>query len=161
MSELNFPTKLIRLIKATLTIVTCCGNIQNDCSGTFETRQRLRQGDVLCKMLFNDVLEVIVWQSVAIDDKHFEVVKEFVYLGSLIIPTNDVSLEIQLRMQTANICSQAFTRPWSAQSYPAAVKRGCWTKGRRTNCSYLRGRFSERYEAQKWCLQEKVQPQDK
>jgi hypothetical protein len=51
MSELNFPSKLIRLTKATLTIVTCC-----------------------------------------------------VYLGSLIIPTNDVSLEVQRRIQTANRC---------------------------------------------------------
>jgi hypothetical protein len=42
MSELNFPTKLIRLTKATLTIVTCCVKIQNDCSESFETRQRLR-----------------------------------------------------------------------------------------------------------------------
>jgi hypothetical protein len=38
-----------------------------------------------------------VRQSVAIGDKHFEVVKEFVYLASLITPTNDVSLEIQRR----------------------------------------------------------------
>jgi hypothetical protein len=44
-----------------------------------------------------------VGQSVAIGDKHFEVVKEFVYLGSLMTPTNDVSLEIQQRIQTANI----------------------------------------------------------
>jgi hypothetical protein len=36
-----------------------------------------------------------VGQSVAIGDKHFEVVKEFVYQGSLMTPTNDVSLEIQ------------------------------------------------------------------
>jgi hypothetical protein len=43
-------------------------------------------------------------QSVAIGDKHLEVVKEFVYLGSLITPTNDVSLEIQRRIQTANRC---------------------------------------------------------
>jgi hypothetical protein len=65
-------------------------------------------------------------QSVAIGDKLFEVVKEFVYLGSLMTPTNDVSLEIQRRIQTANrcffgnICSRAtfqarqnlpFTRP--------------------------------------------------
>jgi hypothetical protein len=34
-------------------------------------------------------------QSVAIGDKHFEVVKQYVYLGSLITPTNAVSLEIQ------------------------------------------------------------------
>jgi hypothetical protein len=37
----------------------------------------------------------------AIGDKHFEVVKECVYLGSLMTPTNDVSLEIQRRIQTA------------------------------------------------------------
>jgi hypothetical protein len=45
-----------------------------------------------------------VGQSVAIDDKHFEVVKEFVYLGSLMTPTNDMSLEIQRLNQTANRC---------------------------------------------------------
>jgi hypothetical protein len=165
MSEFNFPTKLIRLTKATLTIVMCCVKIENDCSESFETRQRLRQGDVLSTLLFNVVLEVIVrranlqttstiynketqllayavrdaylaleieaakvglkineqktkymiaarndrtirdvGQSMAISDKHFEVVKEFVYLGSLMTPPNDVSLEIQRRIQTANRC---------------------------------------------------------
>jgi hypothetical protein len=39
-----------------------------------------------------------VGQSVAIGDRHFEVVKEFVYLGSLMTPTNDVCLEIQRRI---------------------------------------------------------------
>jgi hypothetical protein len=39
-----------------------------------------------------------VGQSVAIGDKHFEVVKECV------TPTNDVSLDIQRRIQTANRC---------------------------------------------------------
>jgi hypothetical protein len=60
MSELNFPTNLIRLAKATLTTVTCCVKIQNDCSESFETRQGLRQGDVLSTLLFNVVLKVIV-----------------------------------------------------------------------------------------------------
>jgi hypothetical protein len=153
MSELNFPTKLLRLNIATLTIVMCCVKIQNDCSESFETRQELRQGDVLSTLLFNVVLEVTVrranlqttgtiynkktqllayaddidivgrnqaavrdaylalerevglkineqttkymiaaWndttirdvgQSVAIGNEHVEVVKEFVYLGSL------------------------------------------------------------------------------
>jgi hypothetical protein len=45
-----------------------------------------------------------VGQSVAIGDKHFEVVIEFVYLGSQMTPTNDVSLEIQGRILTANRC---------------------------------------------------------
>jgi hypothetical protein len=52
----------------------------------------------------NDTTIRNVGQSVAIGDKHFEVVKEFVYLGSLMTPTNDVSLEIQRRIQTANRC---------------------------------------------------------
>jgi hypothetical protein len=60
MSELNFPTKLIRLTKATLTIVMCCVKIQNDRSESFETRQGLIQGDVLSTLLFNVVLEVIL-----------------------------------------------------------------------------------------------------
>jgi hypothetical protein len=34
---------------------------------------------------------------------YFEVVREFVYLGSLMTPTNDVSLEIQRRIQTVQI----------------------------------------------------------
>jgi hypothetical protein len=52
----------------------------------------------------NDTTIRDVGQSVAIGDKHFEVVKEFVYLGSLMTPTNDVSLELQRRIQTANRC---------------------------------------------------------
>jgi hypothetical protein len=46
-----------------------------------------------------------VGQSVAIGDQHFEVVKEFVYLGSLVMvtPTNDGSLEIQRRIHIANL----------------------------------------------------------
>ena len=60
MLELDFPTKLIRLTKATLTTVLCCVKIQNSCSEYFETRQGLRQGDVLSQLLFNVVLEIIV-----------------------------------------------------------------------------------------------------
>jgi hypothetical protein len=40
--------------------MTCCVKIQNECSESFETRQGLRQGDVLSTLLFNGVLEVIV-----------------------------------------------------------------------------------------------------
>jgi hypothetical protein len=63
MSELNFLTKLIRLTKATVTVLTCCVKIENDYSESFETRQGLRQGDVLSTLLFNVVLEVIVRQA--------------------------------------------------------------------------------------------------
>jgi hypothetical protein len=41
-------------------------------------------------------------KSVAIGNKHFEVVKKFVYLGSLMTPTNDVSLEIEQKIQKEN-----------------------------------------------------------
>jgi hypothetical protein len=58
MSGLNFPSNIIRLTKATLTIVTCCVKIQNDCSEPCETRQGLRQRDVLSTLFFNVVLEV-------------------------------------------------------------------------------------------------------
>jgi hypothetical protein len=52
----------------------------------------------------NDRMIHDVGLSVAIGDKHFEDVKEIVYLGSLMTPTNDVSLEIHRRIQTANRC---------------------------------------------------------
>jgi hypothetical protein len=45
MSEFNFPTKLIRLTKATL--YYCDVLHQNDCSESFETRQGFREEDVL------------------------------------------------------------------------------------------------------------------
>jgi hypothetical protein len=69
-----------------------------------------------------------VGQSVAIGEKHFEVIKEFVYLGSQVTPTNDMSwrynkksrLQIGASSDCANICRRAtfharqnspFTRP--------------------------------------------------
>jgi hypothetical protein len=64
MSELSFPTKLIRLTAATLNTVLYCVKIQNDCSEYFETRQGLRQGDVLSQIIFNVVLESIVRRAI-------------------------------------------------------------------------------------------------
>jgi hypothetical protein len=63
-----------------------------------------RQNILLRVATRNDRTIRDVEQSVAIGDKHFEVDKEFVYLGSLMTPTNDVILEIQRRIQTANRC---------------------------------------------------------
>ena len=42
--------------------------------------------------------------SVEIDGYHFEVVKDFVYLGSSITTDNDLSLEIRRRITLANRC---------------------------------------------------------
>jgi hypothetical protein len=139
MSELNFPTKLIRLTKATFTIVMCCVKIINDC---FEPDKRIKTGRrIICAALqcragsyrttskptnnrhnlqqrntttCNNKNKNICFRpgmkgrfgtwgkAWILATKHFKVVKEFVYLGSLMTPTNDVSLEIQLRIQTAN-----------------------------------------------------------
>jgi hypothetical protein len=71
-----------------------------------------------------------VGQRVAIGDKHFEVVKEFVYLGSLMTLTNDVSLEIQRRIQTQIGDANGFTSDiysekiinWSASE---KIQYGC------------------------------------
>jgi hypothetical protein len=46
----------------------------------------------------------VTWDKVWQLATNTEVVKDFVYLGSLMTPTNDVSLEIQRRIQTANRC---------------------------------------------------------
>jgi hypothetical protein len=45
-----------------------------------------------------------VGRTVAFGDKNFEVVNEYVYLRALVTPNNDVGLEIQRRIQTANRC---------------------------------------------------------
>jgi hypothetical protein len=126
MSELNFPTKLIRLTKATLTTVTCCVKIQNDCNESFETRQGLRQGDVSSTLLFNAVLEVIVrranlqttgtiynkkineqktkYMIAARNNTTIRDGKAWQLATNTLTPTNDVSLKIQRRIQTANRC---------------------------------------------------------
>jgi hypothetical protein len=41
-------------------------------------------------------------QTVAFGDRNFEVLNEFVYLGALVPPKNDVGLKIERRIQTAN-----------------------------------------------------------
>jgi hypothetical protein len=101
-----------------------------------------------------------VWQSVAIGDKHFVAVNEFMYLGFLMTPTNNTS---RRRIQTAKRCffglrkhlqSRHLSRQTKFTIHKSLVRpvllygivrRGCWPKGRTINCSYLRGRFSEQY----------------
>jgi hypothetical protein len=57
-----------------------------------------------------------VGQSVAIGDKQFEIVKEFLYLGSLMTQTNDVSLEIQRMLRWSH--HQKTRRPTTKSSEP-------------------------------------------
>ena len=63
MKELSFPTKLIRLVAATLNGAKCCVQLQGEFSPPFETREGLRQGDALSTLLFNITLEGIVRRS--------------------------------------------------------------------------------------------------
>jgi hypothetical protein len=80
-------------------------------------------------------------------------------------PTNDVSLEIQRRIQTANRCffglrkhlqSSHLSRKTKFTIHNTLIRpvllygSVTWVLiGRITNCSYLRERFSERYAARK------------
>jgi hypothetical protein len=62
----------------------------------------------------------VVGQSVAIGDNQFEVIKEFVYLGSLMTPTNDVSLEIQRKIHIQ----------WKEKSRKTEIQVGEWGEQR-------------------------------
>ena len=46
---------------------------------------------------------------------HFDVVKEFIYLGNAINTKNDVSLEIKLRVSLANSCYFDLNRQLSSR----------------------------------------------
>jgi hypothetical protein len=174
MAEFEFPHKLIRLLKATLTNVVSCVKIEGKLSGTFKSEIGLRQGDGISTMLFNIALEGVVRRagvekggsiftksvqllgfaddidiigrsvravkdayiklekeanriglrvnedktkflmvspsartrdlvgtSLEVGDKRFEVVKEFVYLGSLVNDDFNTSVEIKRRVTCA------------------------------------------------------------
>jgi hypothetical protein len=103
----------------------------------------------------------------------FEVVKEFVYLGSLMPPTNDVSLEMQRRIQTANRCFYGMRKHLSHQTKftihktlirPVLLygsKTWVLTKREETELLVLERKVLRMIcgpKNQKWCLQEKVQP---
>jgi hypothetical protein len=50
----------------------------------------------------NQILSMVFNPSIL--GAHFEDVKKFVYIGSLMTSTNDMSLKTQQRIQTANRC---------------------------------------------------------
>jgi hypothetical protein len=89
--------------------------------------------------------------------------KQCVYLGSLITTTNDVSVEIQRRIQTAKKCFFGLRKHLQSSNLSRHSKfnihktliclygRKTWmlTKMDENQFPYLRGRFSERYAAQK------------
>jgi sorting nexin-29 len=65
MQELQFPDKLIRLVKATMENSQCQVKIQADMSDPLITTSGLRQGDSLACLLFNIALEKVI-----IDKRH-------------------------------------------------------------------------------------------
>lgn len=65
--EMEFPSKLIRLVQMTLTNTKCQVKIEGKLSKEFEVNQGLRQGDVLSTLLFNIVLERVM-RRVEIDN---------------------------------------------------------------------------------------------
>jgi hypothetical protein len=141
MSELDFPTKLIRLTKATLTIVMSCVKIQNDCSESFETRQELRQGDVLSTLLFNVVLEVIVRRT------NLQTTGT-IYKKETQLLANADDIDIVGRSQSAvRDAYLALEREAGKiglkineqkSKYMVAAQNDRTIRERRTNCSYLR-----------------------
>ena len=55
-------------------------------------------------MLLSTAKDTSIGVSVKLDGYNFEVVKDFVYLGSSINTDNDISLEIRRRIAIANKC---------------------------------------------------------
>ena len=63
MMDLGIPSKLIRLVKTTMTNVECSVQIQSHLSEPISTTRGVRQGDALACLLFNIVLEKVIWDS--------------------------------------------------------------------------------------------------
>jgi len=57
MMELGIPSKLIRLVKTTMTNVQCSVQIQSHLSDPISTTRGVKQGDALACLLFNIALE--------------------------------------------------------------------------------------------------------
>jgi hypothetical protein len=92
-------------------------------------------------------------------DKNFEVVKKRLYLGSLMTPLNNVSVEIQRRIQTANRLQSSHLSCQTKFTIKMLNGSETWvlTK-RKENQLLVFERIFLRPENQKWCLQEEVQP---
>jgi sorting nexin-29 len=63
MMEFGIPSKLIRLVKATMTNMQCSVQIQSHLSEPISTTRGVRQGDALACLLFNIALEKAIRDS--------------------------------------------------------------------------------------------------
>jgi hypothetical protein len=62
MNYFGIPTKLVKLVSATMEGAKACVKIQNDLTDLFEVKRGLKQGDGLAPLLFNIVLEYAIRQ---------------------------------------------------------------------------------------------------
>jgi hypothetical protein len=62
MNCFGIPTKLVKLVSATMEGAKSCVKIQNDLTDHFEVKRGLKQGDGLAPVLFNIVLEYDIRQ---------------------------------------------------------------------------------------------------
>jgi hypothetical protein len=62
MNCFGIPTKLVKLVSATMEGAKACVKIQNDLTDHFEVRRRLKQGDGLAPLVFSIVLEYAIRQ---------------------------------------------------------------------------------------------------
>jgi sorting nexin-29 len=63
MMEFGIPSKLIRLIKTTMTNLQCSVHIQSHLSEPIPTTRGVKQGDALACILFNIALEKVIRDS--------------------------------------------------------------------------------------------------
>ena len=63
MSEFGIPSKLIRLVKTTMTNVQCSVKIQSHLSEPIPTTRGVKQGNALACLLFNIALEKVIRDS--------------------------------------------------------------------------------------------------
>ena len=63
-----------------------------------------------------------MWSQITANSYNFDVVKEFIYLGTAINTNNDVNLEIKRRVTLANRCYLALNRQLSSRDLSNATK---------------------------------------
>jgi len=63
MTEFGIPSKLIRLVKTTMTNIQCSGPIQSHLSEPISTTRGVKQGDALACLFFNIDLEKVIRDS--------------------------------------------------------------------------------------------------
>ena len=67
-----------------------------------------------------------IGSQITADNYTFDIVKEFIYLGSVVNTKEDVSLEIKRRITLANRCYYGFNRQMSIRDLSLTTKLICY-----------------------------------